>query len=105
MSPRGQSQMSFGIPPLTRGVKWLGIVTLAWALVRLAQCLDKRDPAARPAAEEAVALFRQLGGTVDIGAFEMCRLAKLPILVFNYKQDGAIEKAIAGQPIGTVVSG
>jgi membrane associated rhomboid family serine protease len=27
MSPRGQ--MSFGVPPLTRGVKWLGIVTLA----------------------------------------------------------------------------
>jgi uridylate kinase len=42
---------------------------------------------------------------MDIGAFEMCRLAKLPIVVFNYKQDGAIEKAIAGQRIGTVVSG
>jgi uridylate kinase len=41
---------------------------------------------------------------MDIGAFEMCRLAKLPILVFNYKRDGAIEKAIAGQRIGTVVS-
>jgi membrane associated rhomboid family serine protease len=27
MSPRGQ--MSFGVPPLTRGVKWLGITTLA----------------------------------------------------------------------------
>src|SRR5260370_3544242 len=27
MSPRGQ--MSLGVPPLTRGVKWLGIVTLA----------------------------------------------------------------------------
>jgi uridylate kinase len=40
---------------------------------------------------------------MDIGAFEMCRLAKLPILVFNYKQEGAIEKAIAGQRIGTVV--
>jgi uridylate kinase len=44
-------------------------------------------------------------GVMDIGAFEMCRLAKLPILVFDYKQDGAIERAIAGQPIGTVVSG
>jgi len=41
---------------------------------------------------------------MDIGAFEMCRLAKLPILVFNYKRDGAIEKAIAGQRIGTIVS-
>ena len=42
---------------------------------------------------------------MDIGAFEMCRLAKLPILVFNYKRDGAIEKAVAGHPIGTVVGG
>jgi uridylate kinase len=40
---------------------------------------------------------------MDIGAFEMCRLAKLPIIVFNYKQEGAIEKAIAGRRIGTVV--
>ena len=32
----------------------------------------------------------------------MCREAKLPILVFNYKRDGAIERAIAGHPIGTV---
>src|SRR5512144_577389 len=27
--PRGQPAMGFGVPPLTRGVKWLGIVTLA----------------------------------------------------------------------------
>jgi uridylate kinase len=40
---------------------------------------------------------------MDIGAFEMCRRAKLPILVFNYKQDHAIEKAIAGQRVGTIV--
>jgi uridylate kinase len=44
-------------------------------------------------------------GVMDIGAFEMCRLAKLPILVFDYKQDGAIEKAVAGQKIGTIVGG
>jgi uridylate kinase len=42
---------------------------------------------------------------MDIGAFEMCREAKLPILVFNYKQEGAIERAVAGQAIGTVVGG
>ena len=42
---------------------------------------------------------------MDIGAFEMCRLAKLPILVINYKREGAIEKAVAGHAIGTVVGG
>jgi membrane associated rhomboid family serine protease len=29
MSPRGGQAMGFGVPPLTRGVKWLGIATLA----------------------------------------------------------------------------
>ena len=33
MSPRGQSQMGFGVPPFTRGVKWLGIVTLAVSVI------------------------------------------------------------------------
>lgn len=42
---------------------------------------------------------------MDIGAFEMCRNAKLPIIVFNYKADQAIEKVIAGHPIGTIVTG
>lgn len=42
---------------------------------------------------------------MDIGAFEMCRRAKLPILVFNYKKEHAIEKAIAGHRVGTIVGG
>jgi uridylate kinase len=31
--------------------------------------------------------------------------ARLPILVFNFKRDGNIERAIAGHQIGTLVSG
>jgi uridylate kinase len=42
---------------------------------------------------------------MDLGAFEMCQQAKLPILVFNYKAEGAIERAVAGHPIGTIVAG
>jgi uridylate kinase len=42
---------------------------------------------------------------MDMAAIDMCRLAKLPILVFNFKRDGNIERAIAGHPIGTLVSG
>ena len=41
---------------------------------------------------------------MDLSAFDMCQSAKLPILVFNYKQDRAIEKAVAGHAIGTLVS-
>jgi uridylate kinase len=40
---------------------------------------------------------------MDAAAIDMCRVAKLPILVFNFKRDGNIERAIAGQPIGTLV--
>ena len=41
---------------------------------------------------------------MDLSAFDMCFEAKLPILVFNYKADRAIERAIAGQKIGTLVT-
>ena len=33
MSPRGQPAMGFGVPPLTRGVKWLGAATLAVSIL------------------------------------------------------------------------
>jgi uridylate kinase len=41
---------------------------------------------------------------MDMAAFDMCRAGKLPILVFNFKREGNIERAIAGHPIGTLVS-
>lgn len=41
---------------------------------------------------------------MDLSAFDLCQKAKLKILVFDYKMDRAIEKAVAGQPIGTLVS-
>ncbi|MFO0967430.1 MAG: UMP kinase [Gemmataceae bacterium] len=41
---------------------------------------------------------------MDASAIDLCRTAKLPILVFNFKKEGAIERAIAGQAIGTLVT-
>jgi uridylate kinase len=41
---------------------------------------------------------------MDLSAVTLCREAKLPILVFNFKREGNIERAIAGHPIGTLVS-
>ena len=41
---------------------------------------------------------------MDMAAIDLCREGKLPILVFNYKREGNIERAIAGQTIGTLVS-
>src|SRR5215475_77832 len=40
---------------------------------------------------------------MDAAAIDMCRGAKLPILVFNFNKEGNIERAIAGQAIGTIV--
>ncbi len=41
---------------------------------------------------------------MDMSAITLCREARLPILVFNFKREGNIERAIAGHPIGTLVS-
>ncbi len=41
---------------------------------------------------------------MDVAAVTMCREARMPILVFNYKKEGNIERAIAGQALGTLVS-
>ncbi len=40
---------------------------------------------------------------MDVAAISLCREAKLPILVFNFKREGNIERAIAGHPLGTIV--
>jgi uridylate kinase len=40
---------------------------------------------------------------MDAAAVSLCREARLPILVFNFKREGNIERAIAGHPIGTIV--
>jgi uridylate kinase len=40
---------------------------------------------------------------MDAAAISLCREAKLPILVFNFKREGNIERAIAGYTLGTIV--
>src|SRR4029077_2398401 len=41
---------------------------------------------------------------MDMAAISLCREGKMPILVFNFKREGNIERAIAGHSIGTLVS-
>jgi uridylate kinase len=41
---------------------------------------------------------------MDLTAIGMCMENDLPILVFNFKKEGNIERAVAGEPIGTWVS-
>src|SRR5262245_27445435 len=49
-------------------------------------------------------VFRDNLRVMDMSAISLCREEKLPILVFNFKREGNIERAIAGHPIGTLVS-
>lgn len=41
---------------------------------------------------------------MDMTAIGMCMENDLPILVFNFKREGNIERAVAGEPIGTWVN-
>jgi len=41
---------------------------------------------------------------MDLEAFEQCRKAKLPILVFDFHVEHNIERAVAGLPIGTIIT-
>jgi uridylate kinase len=68
------------------------------------------DPAKDPYAERYDRLtydeaIRKDLQVMDVSAFDHCKKANLPIVVFNYKQENAIERVIAGHPIGTVVGG
>src|SRR4051812_5215067 len=40
---------------------------------------------------------------MDAAAIDLCKTARLPILVFDFKKEGNIERAIAGHAIGTIV--
>jgi len=41
---------------------------------------------------------------MDMSAIQMCLEGRIPILVFNFKREGNIERAVAGHRLGTLVS-
>ncbi len=49
-------------------------------------------------------LAKQLA-VMDMTAFTMCREHKLPVVVLDLNQKGAMRQAVMGHPVGTVVSG
>src|SRR5947209_7163065 len=67
------------------------------------------DPELNPHAERYERLtytqvLRDNLRVMDMAAISLCREGKMPILVFNFKREGNIERAIAGHPVGTLVS-
>jgi uridylate kinase len=65
----------------------------------------RRDPGARryERISHQEAFERDLR-VMDASAFSLCRENNLPILVFNMNEDGAIERAVSGEPVGTLVA-
>lgn len=67
------------------------------------------DPAKDPSARKLdrlsyqEVLARNLG-VMDLAAIELCRLNKIPILVFNLFKEGELERAIRGERVGTLVT-
>jgi uridylate kinase len=67
------------------------------------------DPRSNPDARRYVQLNYQEAiernlRVMDVSALSLCRENNLPILVFSMAHDGAIEQAVAGEPVGTLVS-
>ncbi|MBT5365666.1 MAG: hypothetical protein HOL14_03960 [Phycisphaerae bacterium] len=48
-------------------------------------------------------ITKQLG-VMDLTALSMCMEHNLPIVVFNFKEDGNICKVVGGDTIGTLVN-
>lgn len=67
------------------------------------------DPAKNPKArkfdklshDQALALKLKV---MDVTAFSLCRENKLPVLVFDLGAPGSIQRAVAGEPIGTFIT-
>lgn len=50
-------------------------------------------------------VMREKLRVMDMSAISLCEEGNLPILVFNYKKEGNIERAVAGHSVGTFVHG
>ncbi len=66
------------------------------------------DPHKNPKAEKLERLtyldvLNKRLGVMDVTAISMCMEHRLPIIVFNLRQDGNIVRAVRGEPIGTLI--
>ena len=88
----GPSRTSADVAPIKAPLKAfafdLNQIQLLDSDFKRAQDLDRRD---------------LLATNMDVLYYPFRREAKLPILVFNFKREGNIERAIAGHKIGTIV--
>ena len=68
------------------------------------------DPHVDPTASrfdqiEYVEVLRNGYQVMDATAISLCMENKLPIVVFDYREEGNIRRVVTGEPIGTLVHG
>jgi uridylate kinase len=64
------------------------------------------DPTARRfEAIEYIDVLREGYQVMDATAISLCMENKLPIIVFDFREEGNIRRVVAGEPIGTLVHG
>ncbi len=64
----------------------------------------EKDPNAKfyPELTFDEALGQKLG-VMDFQAFAKCQGHNLPIMIFNFREDGNLERAVAGEHVGTII--
>ena len=93
--------MHFGGTRYTGTAPWLDV---AWSGPDSSGVASFADSRPAQAVQTYDRLFRDNLRVMDMEAISMCKKARLPILVFNFKKEGNIERAIAGEQIGTMVT-
>jgi uridylate kinase len=64
------------------------------------------DPTARRFESiEYIDVLREGYQVMDATAISLCMENKLPIIVFDFREEGNIRRVVAGEPIGTLVHG
>jgi len=91
-----QRALEIGAQAVLKGTKVDGVYTA--------------DPHLDPSAQrfesiEYLDVLREGYQVMDATAISLCMENKLPIIVFDFRRDGNIRRAVSGEPIGTVVHG
>jgi uridylate kinase len=91
-----QRSLEIGAEALLKGTKVDGVYTADPHVDATAERFDSI---------EYLDVLREGYQVMDATAISLCMENKLPIIVFDVRESGNIRRAVAGEPIGTLVHG
>jgi uridylate kinase len=91
-----QRALEIGAQAVLKGTKVDGVYTADPLVVPDAQRFESI---------EYLDVLREGYQVMDATAISLCMENKLPIIVFDFRRDGNIRRAVSGEPIGTLVHG